>query len=262
MWCRDVNTRSGCSLACSAIHCCFVDVFVELSVSSVVSHQWVWTCDASLSSDGSRWPRFSAVSGTMKALRLPAPHALRLMVSPAGSMGSRIFVSARALPATCRPVAGPGSLLVTLAVPFQRFSSWARTGPHRFPGDPSRGSAPFQDPGRPVAPRRSRCFRCCSQAQHTEGVVIHMISRLTEPLHHLLSTLHDSRCRLPCKTRFRLAGCAFAGRASNPLGREERFQFISSPFPGLTLSLVGATPRSGLETVFDSGCSRRSRRPD
>ena len=168
--CAAVNS-SGCSLACSAIHCCFVDVVVELSVPSIVSHQWVWTCDASLSSDGSRWPRFPAVSGTMKALRLLAPHALRLMVSPAGSMDSRIFVSARALPATCRPVAGPGSLLVTLAVPFQRFSSWARTGPHRFPGDLSRGSAPFQDPGRPVAPRQSRCFRCCPQAQHTEGVV-------------------------------------------------------------------------------------------
>ena len=90
-WCRDVNTRSGCSLACSAIHCCFVDVVVELSVSSIVSHQWVWTCDASLSSDGSRWPRFPAVSGTMKALRLPVPHALRLMVSPAGSTGSCFF---------------------------------------------------------------------------------------------------------------------------------------------------------------------------
>ena len=38
-WCRDVNTRSGCSLACSAIHCCFVYVLVELRVSSSVSHQ-------------------------------------------------------------------------------------------------------------------------------------------------------------------------------------------------------------------------------
>ena len=67
---------------------------------------------------------------------------------------------------------------------------------------------------------------------------VSMISRLTEPLHHTLSTLHDGRCRTPCKTRFRLAGCAFAGRESNPLGRNERFQFMSSPFPGLTLSLV------------------------
>ena len=44
------------------------------------------------------------------------------------------------------------------------------------------------------------------------------------PLHHLLSMLHDERCRTPCKTRFRLAGCAFAGRESNPLDRDERFQ--------------------------------------
>ena len=56
------------------------------------------------------------------------------------------------------------------------------------------------------------------------------------PLHHLLSTLHDERCRTPCKTRFRLAGCAFAGRESNPLDRDERFQFMSSSSPGLTLA--------------------------
>ena len=76
------------------------------------------------------------------------PHALRLMVSPAGSAGACLVrVRPEALPATCRPVAGAGYLLVTLAVPLQCFSSWARTGPHRFPGEPSRGSAPFQDPG-------------------------------------------------------------------------------------------------------------------
>jgi Transposase IS66 family/IS66 C-terminal element len=42
-----------------------------------------------------------------------------------------------------------------------------------------------------------------------------------------LSTLHERRCRRPCKTRFRLAGSAFAGRASNPPGRFERFQVTS-----------------------------------
>ena len=62
------------------------------------------------------------------------------------------------------------------------------------------------------------------------------ISRLTPPLHHLLSTLHDERYRTPCKTRFRLAGCAFAGRESNPLDRYERFQFMASSSPGLTLA--------------------------
>jgi hypothetical protein len=46
-------------------------------------------------------------------------------------------------------------------------------------------------------------------------------------LRYPLSTLHERRCRHPCKTRFRLAGSAFAGRASNPLGRSERFQATS-----------------------------------
>jgi hypothetical protein len=50
-------------------------------------------------------------------------------------------------------------------------------------------------------------------------------------LQHPLSTLHERRHRHPCKTRFRLAGCAFTGRASNPLDRFERFQVTShSPF--------------------------------
>ena len=50
-------------------------------------------------------------------------------------------------------------------------------------------------------------------------------------------SLHDGRCRTPCKTRFRLAGCTFAGRESNPLGSVGRFQIISSPSPGLRLAL-------------------------
>nr|WP_318030576.1 transposase [Rhizobium ruizarguesonis] len=43
-----------------------------------------------------------------------------------------------------------------------------------------------------------------------------------------MSTLHERRRRRPCKTRFRLAGCAFAGRASNPLGDYKRFQDLHS----------------------------------
>ena len=63
------------------------------------------------------------------------------------------------------------------------------------------------------------------------------LSRLTATLRHPLSTLHDGRCRTPCKTRFRLAGCTFAGRESNPLGSVGRFQINSSSFPGLRLAL-------------------------
>ena len=63
------------------------------------------------------------------------------------------------------------------------------------------------------------------------------LSRLTATLRRPLSTLHDGRCRAPCKTRFRLAGCASAGRESNPLGSVGGFQIISSPFPRFRLAL-------------------------
>src|SRR5262249_19778864 len=40
----------------------------------------------------------------------------------------------------------------------------------------------------------------------------------------------ESCCHHPCKARFRLAGLAFTGRASNPLDRCKRFQIIHPPF--------------------------------
>ena len=49
-------------------------------------------------------------------------------------------------------------------------------------------------------------------------------------LWHLLPTLHEWCCHHPCKARFRLAGLAFTGRASNPLDRCKRFQIIHPPF--------------------------------
>src|SRR5215211_8554252 len=58
-------------LASSAIHCRFVDRFAGFIVPSRVSRQWLSPRDASLSSFGSRRARFPALSGTMKALRLP-----------------------------------------------------------------------------------------------------------------------------------------------------------------------------------------------
>jgi Transposase IS66 family/IS66 C-terminal element len=50
-------------------------------------------------------------------------------------------------------------------------------------------------------------------------------------LQYPLSTLHERRCRRPCKTRFRLAGSASTGRVSNPLGRNERFLVTSFLLP-------------------------------
>ena len=62
-----------------------------------------------------------------------------------------------------------------------------------------------------------------------------MISRLTTRLQHLPPTLHEQRHRCPCRAGFRLAGCAFTGRGSNPLDRFERFRvtsfLLSRPLP-------------------------------
>ena len=70
-------------------------------------------------------------------------------------------------------------------------------------------------------------------------------------LQHPLSTLHERRRRRPCKTRFRLAGCASTGRASNPLDRCERFQIsASSSFPGLVLSQVELILQVGSQAGF------------
>ena len=87
-----------------------------------------------------------------------------------------------------------------------------------------------------------------------------MISRLTEPLHHLLSTLHDSRYRLPRKTRFRLAGCAFAGRESNPLGHGERFQSVHVILLSRACPVASwATNVGGIRNVLEAAGERTPR---
>ena len=140
----------GCFLASSAILCCVVYVFVELSVSSNVSHQWVCTSDAPLPSSGSRWPRFPAFTGTIKALRLPAPHGLRLIDSPSGSAGACVLrVRPTRSPRLAGPTAGRGLACSRWPSPLQRSWPRARAGSPRFPDDPFRDSAPVHDPDDP-----------------------------------------------------------------------------------------------------------------
>src|SRR6516165_3477512 len=120
---------------------------------------------------------------------------------------------------------------------------WARAGSRRFPGDPSQAFALLQDPGRadttsPLAvvptPPPAKPNRRPQRVHNLEA---------NTGLQLPLSTLHERRHRLPCKTCFRLAGCASTGRVSNPLGRFERFQVtLHSPFPGLRLSQGLSTP--------------------
>ena len=124
---------------------------------------------------------------------------------------------------------GLGHLVSRRSTARHMLHPWARAGSRRFPGDPSYAFALLQDPGRadktsplavlptppPVYPNR--------RPQR-----VHNLEANTG-LQHPLSTLHERRRRLPCRTRFRLAGFASTGRGSNPLDRFERFQVTSIP---------------------------------
>ena len=111
---------------------------------------------------------------------------------------------------------------------------WARAGSRRFPGDPSYAFALLQDPGRAGKTSPLAVLPTLPPAYpNRRPQRVHNLEANTG-LQHPLSTLHERRRRLPCKTRFRLAGCASTGRGSNPLDRFERFQ-VTFPFsfPGL-----------------------------
>ena len=133
------------------------------------------------------------------------------------SLGLEHLVSRRSLPGMLHP--------------------WARAGSRRFPGDPSYASALLQDPGRADKTSPLAVLPTPPPAYpNRRPQRVHNLEANTG-LQHPLSTLQEQRRRRPHKTRFRLAGCAFTGRASNPLDRCEKFQAISpSPFPGLRLS--------------------------
>src|ERR1700719_364405 len=120
---------------------------------------------------------------------------------------------------------------------------WARAGSRRFPGDPSYAFALLQDPARADKTSPLAVLPTPPPAYpNRRPQRVHNLEANTG-LQHPLSTLHERRRRLPCKTRFRLAGCASTGRGSNPLDRFERFQ-VTSPFsfPGLLLSQGWSTP--------------------
>ena len=110
------------------------------------------------------------------------------------------------------------------AIALQRSCPRARAGSPRFPGSPSRDSAPVHDPGRPLAPRRWRRCPCRPQIDHTEGVVIATIeaqSDASSPAVH-------------------------ASRRTLPLAMQD-----SLPADGLRLCRAGVEPAGALRKVSD-----------
>ncbi|MEY9279756.1 hypothetical protein ABH994_005420 [Bradyrhizobium yuanmingense] len=172
-----------------------------------------------------------------------------------------VFVFAYALPMLAKSVIGPGALLrPVLRTGFPHgherdLSGFLVTRPvplpcSETPAEPVNLTiAAF--PMLPPDPTRRRL-----QQSHDFGAAT--------GLKYPLSTLHERRCRHPCKTRFRLAGSAFAGRASNPLGHVERFQItfflLSRTCPDASWAhacrkLVEIT-RTGSAPIADEGLKR------
>lgn len=118
-------------------------------------------------------------------------------------------------------------------------------GSHRFPGDPSRGSALLSDPGPVLAPR-VRTVRSMLSLPPTR--------QRPEQSYDFEAQSHGftTRClrfaRPVARSHARLASgrsLAFSGGESNPLDRGERFQValhLPSSFPEFALSQAGPTP--------------------
>ncbi len=136
------------------------------------------------------------------------------------------------------------------------FSVRATTGPLRFPGDPSRAFALLRP--RPNWSRLAMSSRSMLPPDPTRRRLrrFHDFEAATG-LQRPLSTLHERRCRRPCKTRFRLAGSAFAGGRRTLWVALKGFRSHPSSFPGLTLTQAGRTG-GATSSTWRSSPRRRS----
>jgi len=136
----------SCLLVSLAIHCRSVDRFEGFIVPSHVSRQWFSPRDASLPSFGSQRAWFPAVTGTMKALRLPICVSVVTYWFASTAHPILLLCVRRGAPGEVEVPSRPG-----LWVPAARISGccvWTPMGSLRSSGDPSRAFAPLQDPGR------------------------------------------------------------------------------------------------------------------
>jgi hypothetical protein len=171
----------------------------------------------------------------MKALRLPIPvSTVTYWFAPAAHAILLRSCLALALLEERRSLPGPG--LCWCRPPCSGFASrgreWDLSGLQAIHPVPLLRS---RTPVEPTCPRLCRSRRCCPRIPDDEGFGENDFGANPQ-LRHLLP--YASRVALPhtCKARFRLAGCAFAGRESNPLDRYERFQLV------FTIVLLSCSP--------------------
>jgi hypothetical protein len=159
----------------------------------------------------------------------PSAHPRSLMDSLPQPIRSLLFSCS---PRRSRKVGGPFQARA-LCVPAARISGffvWTRMGSLRSPGDPSRASAALLDPGRTDVSSPSRPHRCCPRFAHNEG-----FGNCISGLPHAASAPAVLRFAFRVATHAQgwlpAGWLAFAGRASNPLDRYERFQLVLTVIP-------------------------------
>ena len=169
------KTLSGCSRACSAIHCCFVDVVLELRVppSFPPSGSDDVTPPFPRSGPGAPVPRYQEY---YEGAKTPCTASrLAPLVSPAGTIADLLVRGfARALP-PCRRSGTTGRGLDWSPGPFPTpgiCHRWTRQGLPGFLANHPVAMPTFSDPGRSLAPHRYWRFRCCPRCLNDEGTDI------------------------------------------------------------------------------------------
>src|SRR5882762_1631898 len=243
-WCSENSTVPGFVLASSAIHRRFVDRFAGFMPPPVFPADG--SLDASLSSFGSRRARFPALSGTMKALRLP------IRLSPVAhwfAPEAHPIPPASCSPQRSRKVGGPfQARALGDRLPVSPASLvWTRMGSLRSSGDPSRAFAPLQDPGRTNVPSPLSGTSMLPPLDGRRRLRQCLISGLTRSFGTRCRTLHAG-VAAHVQGLLPAGRLAFAERASNPLDRDERFQLVLTIIP-LSCSPDATTLRDGVAAI-------------
>ena len=224
-WCSEIQHRPGLSPRQFGYPLSFRGQVRRVHVPSRVSRQWLSPRGASLPSCGSWRAQFPALSGTMKALRLPvrASTVAYWFASTAHAILLHSCLAA-ALPDARR--SRPGQGLCWYRPPFLRFAArgreWDLSGLQAIHPVPLLRS---RTPVEPTCPRHHGRVGAAPAIRTAKASAMADFGANPQ-LRHLLS--YASRFALPhtCKACFRLAGSAFAGRELNPLDRCERFQLV------------------------------------
>jgi hypothetical protein len=136
-----------------------------------------------------------------------------------------VFVFRCCVPGRSEGSSGPGPWFRRPPT-FRLARAWTQMGPLRSSGDPSCASAPFPDPGRIDVPSPFSVTSMLPPLPIQRRLRRLLISGLTP------AALAPAAIRFALRVTTRAQGSlpagwlAFAGRASNPLDRYVRFQFV------------------------------------